>query len=182
MLQLRMQSHPIRLEYSIQNAQLQRNTTLPKMEMETIPVRLEIRQPWGELTIDSTAFYNSIGKKTISALSRDHAQAGKQAALEAIATIVDNGNSLALIQNPGNIIADLAFESQLEKTGELSWEPIAKPEISYKASPVQIEVIPGKVNYTPHNAIIDSKYVPGKVDIQVSQYPRLEISVIDVKV
>lgn len=182
MLQLNITSHPIRLDYNLQNAQLNLKTTPPKVDMETTLPRVEIRQPRGELIIDSTAYYYSIGRKNIADLSRDNASLGRQAVLEAIAATVEEGNRLAQITNPSNVIADLAFESRFSRKGELSWEPIAAPEISYRSNPAQIEVIPGIVSYSPNNGIIDGEYVPGKVDIQVAQYPSVEISVVDIKV
>lgn len=182
MLQLNMTSHPIRLDYNLQNAQLNLQTTPPKVEMETIPPRLEIRQPRGELTIDSTAYYYSIGLKNITDFGRDNAAYGRQEALKAIAATVEEGNRLAQITNPSNVIADLAFESRFSRRLEIDWAPIAAPIIRYQANPAQIEVIRGKVNYNPQPGIVQGDYQPGKVDIRVTQYPSIDISTVDVKV
>ncbi|MGE4271290.1 MAG: DUF6470 family protein [Desulfitobacterium sp.] len=182
MLRLNITSHPIRLEYSIRNAQLNLKTTRPMLEMETTPPSLEISQPRGKLTIDSTDYYHSIGHKTMTALSQENFDRGKQAALEAIAATVAEGNRLAQITNPSNAFADLAFESRFAQKGELSWEPIAAPSIRYEVSPVQIEAIRGKVNYNLVRGTVNGEYVPGKVDFQVTQYPRVEISTVDIKV
>ena len=182
MLQLNIMSQPIRLEYNIQNAQLNLQTTPPKVEMETIPPRLEISQPLGELTIDSTAYYYSIGLKNIADFAQDNAALGREATLEAIASTVEEGNRLAQITNPSNVIADLAFESHFSKRLEIDWAPIAAPSIRYQANPANIEVIRGKLNYNPQPGIVQGDYQPGKVDIRVSQYPSVEISTVDVKV
>ncbi|AGA70319.1 hypothetical protein Desdi_2907 [Desulfitobacterium dichloroeliminans LMG P-21439] len=181
MLQLNITSQPIRLEYTIQNAQLNQKTTHPILEMERIPPRLEISQPKGKLTIDSTEFYHSIGLKTREALSKECAERGRQATLDAIAATIVEGNRLAQITNPSNAFADLAFESRFSKKGELSWEPIIAPSVRYEAIPPQIEVIEGKVNYNLVRGSVDGEYVPGKVSFQVAQYPRVDISTIDVK-
>lgn len=182
MLQLNMKSYPIRLEYTIQNARLDMKTHLPKVEMENIRPQLQISQPSGKLTIDSTDYYHSIGIKTRAALSQENADRGKKAVLEGIAAIVEKGNRLAQISSPSNAIADMAFESRFKGKGELSFEPIVAPSIHYEASPAQIEVIPGKINYNLVRGRVDADYQPGKVDIQVTQYPRLDISIVDVKV
>ncbi|SHN80921.1 DUF6470 family protein [Desulfitobacterium chlororespirans] len=183
MLQLSMRSYPIRLEYTIQNARLAMKKHLPMVEMENIPPQLQISQPAGKLTIDSTDYYHSIGLKTWAALSRENYDRGRQAALEGIAAIVEKGNRLAQISNPAtNAIADMAFESCFAAKGELSFEPIIAPSVRYEASPAQIEVIPGKINYNLVRGRVDADYQPGKVGIQVTQYPRLDISVVDVRV
>ncbi|HHY27815.1 MAG TPA: hypothetical protein GX523_13930 [Desulfitobacterium dehalogenans] len=183
MLQLSMRSYPIRLEYAIQNARLDMKKRLPMVEMENIRPQLQISQPAGKLTIDSTEYYHSIGIKTRAALSQENYDRGRKAALEGIAAIVEKGNRLAQISNPAtNAIADMAFESCFTEKGELSFEPIVPPSIRYEASPAHIEVIPGKINYNLVRGKVDADYRPGKVDIQVTQYPRLDISVVDVKV
>lgn len=181
MLQLSIRSYPIRLAYNLQNARLDRETHLPRLEMESVPPRLQIRQPPGQLTIDSTGYYHSIGLKTWTALSRENYQRGRQAALEGIAAIVEKGNRLAQISSPTNPIADMARESCFDDKGQLSFEPIVAPSLHYEASPAQIRVIPGQVSYHLVRGRIDADYRAGKVDIRVTQYPRLDISVIDVE-
>lgn len=182
MLQLNFQSYPIQLQYNIQNAKLNMKTTLPKVDIETTPPQMEIRQPRGELEVDWTDYYHSIGLKTFTALSQENASKGRQAVLDAIAETVAKGDRLAQITNPNNAIAELAVQSQISEKGELNWNPIVAPTIRYEASPAEIKVIRGTINYDPHNATIDSEYHPGEVDISVTQYPRLDISVVDVKV
>lgn len=182
MLQLNITTQPIRLEYNLQNAQLNLQTNPPKVEMETIPPRLEISQPRGELTIDNTAYYYSVGRKNMTDFGRDNATFGRQEALKAIAATVEEGNRLAQITKPTNVIADLAFESRFSKRLEIDWAPIAAPDIRYQASPAQIEVIRGKVNYNPQPGVVQGDYQPGKVDIRVTQYPSVQISTVNVKV
>lgn len=182
MLRLQIQTYPIRLEYQTHNSQLNQKTTLPKLEMERIPPQLEIRQSRGKLSIDNTEYFHSIGRKNITTLIREFAQEGRQAALEAISKIHAKGDRLADLKAPGNTIGELGADSRIQKKGELAWTPIEAPIIRYEASPVEINYIRGNINFTPHNAIIDREYIPGKVEFQVTQYPRVEISVIDVEV
>jgi len=150
--------------------------------METIPPRLEISQPRGELTIDNTAYYYSVGRKNMTDFGRDNAEFGRQEALQAIAATVEEGNRLAQITKPTNVIADLAFESRFSKRLEIDWGPIAAPDIRYQASPAKIEVIRGRVNYNPQPGVVQGNYQPGKVDIRITQYPSVKISTVDVKV
>lgn len=182
MLQINITSQPIRLEYNLQNAQLNLQTTPPKVEMETIPPRLEIRQLRGELKIDSTAYYYSIGLKTNADFARDNVALARQEALDAITSTVEEGNRLAQITNPSNVIADLAFESRFSRHLEIDWAPIAAPSVRYHANPPQIEVTRGKVNFNPLPGSVQGDYQPGKVNFRVTQYPSIEISTVDVKV
>jgi hypothetical protein len=177
-----MTSHPIRTAYNIQNAQLNMHTTLPLMEMETTPPKLDIQQPQGKLTIDSTEYYNSVGLKTRTALMRDFADEGKRAVMEAIAATVEEGNRLLNIAKEPDAITSMAFETRFSEQGKLEWTPIAAPVIRYDASKPQIELVRGRVDFTPRPGGTEYEYQPGKIDIQVTQYPSLEISVVDIRI
>lgn len=182
MLQLSITSHPIRTAYNLKNAQLNMHTTLPLMEMETVSPKLEISQPRGKLTIDCTDYYYSVGRKTLAAMMRDFAAEGKRAALEAIAATVEEGNRMLRITKEPDAIVNMAFETRFSGLRELEWAPIEAPVIRYEASPAQIELIRGKVNYAPRPGGTEYEFQPGKVDIQVTQFPSLEISVVDVQI
>jgi hypothetical protein len=182
MLQLKMNTYPIRTEYNLQNAKLNLQSTPPKVLMETTPPDVEIRQPRGELTIDNTPYNYSIGRKNLSDFARDNAAFGRQTVLKTIARTVEEGNRLAEITKPSNVIGELAFESRFLDPGEVVWSPIEAPSIRYQANPAQIDITPGKVNFTPQPGNVQGDYQPGSVDIRVTQYPRVEISTVDVKV
>lgn len=180
MLQLNITTQPIRLDYTLQKAQLNLQTSPANLQMETTPPTLEIRQPRGELTIDSTPCYYSLGIKNNTDFARDNAELGRQTLQETIARIVDKGNQFAQIQNKTNMIAELAVRRPEKR--ELVLAPLAAPDIRYQANPAEINFIPGKLTLTPQPGGVQGDYQPGSVDIRVSQYPSIEITIVDVKV
>ncbi|HWQ71634.1 MAG TPA: DUF6470 family protein [Desulfitobacteriaceae bacterium] len=182
MLKLNISTQPIRLEYTIQNARLDLQFPRPVVQMETTPPRLEIRQPRGELTIDQTPCRYSIGLKNLADFARDNAALGKQTALETIARIVEEGNRMAQIENKSNAIAEIAADSMLVEPPEITYAHIDSPIINYQANPVQFNFIAGKVNYIVQPGTVQGDYQPGSVDIRVTQYPSIEISVVDIQV
>lgn len=182
MLQINIQTQPIRLNYNIENAQLNLQTTPPKLEMETTAATLEIRQPRGELTIDQTDYRYSIGLKTIADFAQDNAELGKQALREVVARIIDEGDQMAKIEVDYNPIGEAAFEANVQDAPGFVWARTAPPEIRYQAKPAEINVIDGKVSYSLQRGRVDGEYVPGRVDIRVLQYPGIQYSTIDVKV
>ncbi len=182
MLRMNISTQPIHLDYTIRNAQLNLQTTRPKVQMEITPAILEIRQPHGELTIDQTPSRYSIGLKNIADFARDNAALGRQTSMDTIARIVEEGNQMTRIENRSNVIANIAANSSLSEAPDLTWARIAAPIIQYQANPVQFNPIAGKIIFTPQLGTVQVDYQPGKVDIRVIQYPSIEMSVVDVKV
>lgn len=182
MLQINIFTQPIRLEYNIKNARLNLQSPRPVVQMEMTPPLLEIRQPRGELTIDQTPCRYSIGLKNLADFARDNAELGRQTALETIARIVEEGNRMARIENKSNAIAEIAADSMFSEVPEITWAHIDSPIINYQANPVQFNFIAGKVNYVVQPSPVQGDYRPGSIDIRVTQYPSVEISVVDVKV
>ncbi|TGE32593.1 DUF6470 family protein [Desulfosporosinus sp. Sb-LF] len=182
MLRINISTQSTRLEYTTRNAQSNLKTTRPSLQMETTPATLEISQPRGELTIDMTPCRYSIGLKNNADFARDNAALGKQTAMDAIARIAQEGYQLAHIESNSNAIADIAADSTRSELLGVTWAHIDAPDIHYQANPVQFNPVAGKVNFTVQPGTVQGDYQPGSVDIRVSQYPSIEISVMDVKV
>ena len=184
MLRINISTQPIRLEYTSRNAQTNLESTQSTVQMETTPAKVEISQPRGELTIDQTPCRYSIGLKNIADFAQEYVERGKQTAMDAIARIAQEGNQLARIENKSDAVSDIAFDSNLSDLSELdiTWAPIALPDIRYQANPVQLNPIAGKVNYSVQPGTVQGNFQPGSVDIRVTQYPSIEISAVDVKV
>lgn len=182
MLRINISTQSIRLDYNMRNAQLNLQSIRPKVQMETTPATLEIRQPRGELTIDMTPCRYSIGLKNNADFARDNATLGKQTAMDTIARIAQEGDQLAHIESKSNAIADIAADASLSEAPDIIWAHIDLPNIQYKANAVQFDSTAGKVNFTVQPGTVQGDYRPGSVDIRVSQYPSIEMSVVDVKV
>lgn len=182
MLQINITTQPARLDYNIQNARLNLQTTQPVVQMERTPPALEIRQPHGELTIDWTPYYYSIGLKNMADFARDNAAFGLRIAMDGLARITAEGHRLARIENKSNAIADIAASSNFSEIPGITWAYIDAPVMHYQAYPVQFNPIAGKVNFTIQSGTVKGDYRPGSVDIRVTQYPSVEISTIDVRI
>lgn len=182
MLRLDIRTLPTLLSYHSQNAQLNQRFIRPVLQMETTPAVVETHQPQGELTIDQTPCRYSIGLKNNTDFVRDNAALGRQTVMDAIAQIVEEGNQLAGIENKTNALADIAANAMISEIPDITWAHIASPEISYQANPVEFNPIAGQLNYTFQPGTIQSDYQPASLNIQVTQYPSIKISVVDVEV
>lgn len=182
MLQINISTQPIRLDYTINNAKLNLQTTRPLVQMETVAATLEIRQPRGELTIDSYPCRYSIGLKNNLDFARDNAALGKQAAMDATARIAQEGTQYARIESGSDAFAEIAANATLSEVPGLTLGHIEAPDIRYQANPVQFNPSAGKVNFTVQPGTVQGDYQPGGVDIRVTQYPSIQFSTVDVKV
>jgi hypothetical protein len=150
--------------------------------METTPATVETHQPRGELTIDMTPCRYSIGLKNNTDFARDNAELGRQTARDAVARIVQEGDRLAHIESKSNAIADIAADSCISEVPEVTLAHIDLPIIQYKANPVQLNPIAGKLSFTVQPGTVQADYQPGSFDILITQYPSIQISTVDVKV
>lgn len=182
MLRLDITTQPTLLSYNTRNAQLNQRTIRPVVQMETTPPVVETRQPQGELTIDMTPCRYSIGLKNNTDFVRDNAALGRQTVMDAIARIAQEGDQMARIENKTNALADIAANAMISEAPDITWAHIASPEISYQANSVQFNPMVGTLNYTVQPGKIEGDYQPASLDIQVTQYPSIKISVVDVEV
>ena len=150
--------------------------------METMAATLEIHQPRGELTIDSTPSRSSIGLKNNGDFARDNAALGKQSVVNAVARIVQEGNQYGRIESKSDAFAEIAANSMISEAPGLTLAHIDAPEIHYQANPVQFNPTAGKVSFTVQPGTLEGDFQSGKVDIRVVQYPSIQFSTVDIKV
>ncbi|MBP1763064.1 MAG: hypothetical protein H6Q65_122 [Firmicutes bacterium] len=141
-----------------------------KLSIETEAAKLEIRQPAGVLEIDGTASRASIGLKTPTQFALDQAEAGRQTVLETIARTAQNGDRLARIQSGETAIAEIAADEALEGPLDITWAPLAPPEIHFMMQKAEITVAPVKPQIQAEPSPVQAQYTPGSVDIRIAQY------------
>lgn len=179
---LNIATEPIKINISSQKASFTMHTTRPRIHIEAEAARLEISQPKGDLQIDSTAFRNSYGIKSQQSFCLDNAQEAKTIGLEDIGGIVEEGNRMAQIDSKADAVVELAIDSCFPPIGELTWAPLVKPEIHYKANPPQIRFVDGNFNLTLERGNVQNEFQPGKVNVNVAQYPSMRTWVSENKI
>lgn len=170
MLCLNIRQTPAKIAMHSQNNTLQIRTTKPELDIQTTPAQLDIRQAKGEFEMDFTPYRYSIGIKNLQEFMRDYAQEGRQAVLEAIGNIAQEGDRLARIESKENAVVNIAADSCMTPEGQLEWTRIEPPIVNYHFEPAKINVTPGKLDITLRRGTVENDSQPGSVDIQVSQY------------
>lgn len=162
MIRLNIEQQYAKLGLEIIKPQLNMHTTLPKIKIESQPAIVEIHTTPGKLEIDTTPCRYALGLKNLSDLARDLAQEGKQAVLEAIGKISEDGDRMAEFQN-GDAIVELAYEINLQSDYSIEWAYKQPPLISYQKGSVEYNVIPAKLNIDFEKGDVELDFKQGKV-------------------
>jgi hypothetical protein len=172
---LNVATQPISMEFETQNTALDLNIVPPQLQLDTEAAKLEIRQPKGTLEIDGTPFRYSYGIKNWQSFSRDNAQDSRNAGLQAIAEIAQEGDRMALIESKEEAVVAIAAQTNFPEMRELTWAPLEKPDIHYTLNRPQTNFIPGKFDLNLQRGSVQNNYQPGKVDISITQYPSIRM-------
>ncbi|WML39374.1 DUF6470 family protein [Neobacillus sp. OS1-2] len=180
-----MQLPQIRLQQTY--AQIGLRITQPVQEIHQAPANLSIKQIPAELSIEKKAArleidqieaWNQLGFKNLNVLADEWAEDGKQACLEAIGQIAEEGDQMAAIQNKSDAFAAIALQR--------STPPPTNFNITFIPSygSVKIQFTPtelymdwkrggAEIEATPSQSI--HEYTPGKTEVYLRQMQQLEI-------
>jgi len=177
---IQIQSNPAKLSIHTNHASISMRGNGAKpldIESEIAQVDMESNKP--QLKIDQTECFAEAGLKNIKAFMDDAVAYGQQKFSEGVSRIVSDGNSMAAIETGYDPIADQAYQNAYAMFDhEFNYDAIPK-------SRPQIEVTPGNVNYNYRPAHvqnntqaqpIQNSYTPGKVEITVKEYGKVDIT------
>jgi hypothetical protein len=175
LLRLNLETQPIKLNYSIKNAAYEAHSTPAALNMHTQPVIVEIKQPQGELSIDSRPFYASLQIYDSATFARKNAELGKETALETIGKIAEEGDRLGKIESGENAVANIAKDKLLTPPPDVTFAPLNPPSVTYKANPPEFHVIPARVDVDYIPGKFDVTYQPGSFSLHITQYPSIKM-------
>ncbi|MFM1651271.1 DUF6470 family protein [Brevibacillus sp. B_LB10_24] len=179
-----MQQTPMLIGLNIQKPVQEMEQPKAELNLRQEPTVLEIRQPPGTLSIDSSRARYNIGLRTSMEFSDANAQRGVQSWLEAISQSSSEGDRLAAIEQGGNAIADIAFERGLESNPPDT--PVSGSDegvdISYQPGKVEINIERRGMRMDPVLRPPILQYTPGKVEGYVRQWNKVNIEVVGLHV
>ena len=173
---LKITTTPIKLSMTSQRARLETGIPNPEVDMVTTRGRYNMHSKNIRVNIDTFQSRKDMGFRTAKGLMQDSAEAGEQAAMEATAQYAEIGNQMAQIQNGANL-PDILYQQKLayHPSADKPYIPMAGPEISWEPGSLDLDYIPGSVSFTPMVDLQSGKYIPGELNINVEQYPKVEI-------
>lgn len=163
-IELEMKSTPARLEYSRGTAEMEISRNQGGLSIKSRPIRVNI---------DTFEARNSISPTPVRSVEQS-AQAGVQAAYEATATYARQGQLLLNIQIGEEMVTQFAQQAQtqnLKTNVGLQFLPTTGPEITWDKGGMSIRYEMDKLNFDWKTGRGDFEFIPGDIEISVSQRP-----------
>lgn len=142
------------------NSVMQIRQPKAQIEMKTVPAELNAHTELVQVKIDQRQCFSEAGLKPPAELSQEFAQRGKQAALDATAKKVYDGNRMATIKNKVDVVAAIATENALPPPDDfnITLMPTSRPKINFE----------GGVSFSPRWGRVDIKVVINRPEINVT--------------
>ncbi|MGI8385394.1 DUF6470 family protein [Robertmurraya sp. P23] len=176
---IRIQTTPAVTEMNTRQGQLSIEQPSGELQIEQPKADMNISRVPGKLTIDQTQAREDVDLKSLKRRMEDAAQQGRQDMLNGIARRIQEGAELMKIENGFKAIQTIAKRKTdgTQKEFGLGFIPRAgSVKITYDPGSVDVQITANKpkVNYTMKKPVID--FQPGKVQIDMKQYPSVDIN------
>lgn len=177
---LEIHSTPCRIAIRTENAKIEVEGEEAQLRIRQRPAQLQITREEAELVIDQSSCFATSGLKPILQLSLEHCNQVKAKVIDSIGEMAERGWRLMNIHK-GENIGRIEFERMLNSQRPLRevTMPAERPKTTIKPSKVNIDWTPQEVDiyWEPGDRRI--VVTPGGVTIYVSQYPAMEITLIE---
>ncbi len=169
-IEIQMKTTHATLEYSRGTAEMEiTRSEGGKMEIKSRPIRLKM---------DTFEARNSLRPTTARSI-RQAAEAGRNAAYEATATYARHGD--LFMQAKVDALTQISKEATDEKINQqsgLTFLPSTGPDIEWEEGNLQIRYEMDKLNFDWKLESGEFKFIPGDIEISVSQHPDVIIKYI----
>lgn len=166
-IEYKISTEPARLEMKVaQNA---------RQDMTLDPSQLNIRSRNIQVRLDSTNMRASLNQRTPGEFARYYGNQGLQNAYENIGDRVVFGNQMAQIQD-GVTISSIVQQKMLQQpTTYTTFIPSAGIDMSWQPQELNLDYQPAELNFDWEIMKNTMDYVPGKFQMDIMQYPKIEI-------
>lgn len=175
---LRITTIPIEYELKVNNAKLERHRGSAELEISRNEGGMNIRSRPIKLSIDTYEARNSVVPTTKTSIYQS-AQKGKQIAYEATAQFAKEGQMLLKTKiGEGGAALDQIFSQRVASpTGEfqMGFIPTTGPELEWEPSSLSIRYEMDKLNFDMKIDKGEVKFIPGTIELSISQYPDVQI-------
>lgn len=168
---------PIQIEMKTTNAKLEYARGTAEMEISRDQGGLSIKSRATRINIDTYEARNSVTPTLARRLEQD-AKKGQQAAYEATATYVEQGQMMMKTKWGEEVITQLAEQAMMKnvKLGVgMDFIPKTGPEITWDPAEMNIRYEMDKLNFDWKISKGDFKFTPGDIEFTVTQRPEVVI-------
>ncbi len=173
---LQITSIPIKYEYHIEPARLElKQSQNPNYKLNRDPSQMNIDSKNIEVRLDTTDLRASLNQRSPTEFAKYYGDKGRQAIYEGIGERVQFGNQIQHIED-GVTIAQVVKQKLLEQpTTYTTFLPSVGPEIGWEPQTLDLNYDPGAVNFDWHIMRNQMDYIPGKYQMNITQYPQVQI-------
>lgn len=170
---------PIQYELKIQNARLQYKNATAEVEISRDKGGMRIKSRPVKLNIDSFEARNSVTPTTARSVAQT-AQKGNQAAYEATAQLAQEGQLMLKAKIGEDVLGQIFANRNQQPTGEfeLGFTPSEPVDINYEAGDLIINYQMDKLNFDLKVANGNFEFVPGDIELSITQHPEVRIEYI----
>lgn len=178
---LQITTIPISYELKINNARLERHNGSAEIEISRDKGGMKLRSRPIQIRLDTYDARNSVVPTTKTAISQA-AQKGKSAAYAASAQYAREGKLMlqTKIGEGAQTIDQILAQRTAEPTGQfqLGFIPTTGPEIDWEPASLSIEYQMDKLNFDLKVDQGSVEFIPGNIEMSISQYPEVNIEYI----
>lgn len=173
---LKLTTIPIQYELKINNARLEYQNSKAELEISKHDGKLSIKSRPVKLNLDTFDARSSVSP-TPAQMLKEVSQKGKEAAYTATAQFAQEGQLMVKAKVDENALGQIFAQRMQEPTGEfqLGFIPSAPAEINYQAPDLTINYEMDKLNFDLKVANGNFEFIPGNIELSVTQHPDLLI-------
>lgn len=176
--QIRLQQTYAQIGLQITQPKQEIEQTPADMQIKQIPAKMTIDRTPSKLTIDQDQAWSELGFKKTSVLVQEFAEAGKQAAIEAIGEIAQEGDQLAAIKQKTDAFIAIATEKGNPPPAEFNIAFIpshGSVKIDFTPTELHINWERGGAEIEVNPNIPLHLYTPGQTEVYLRQRNQLQI-------
>jgi hypothetical protein len=169
-------STPIEYKINIEPGRLEmKQADNARQKMTSFPSELSIQSRNIEVRLDSTRMRASLNLRNPGEFARYYGSQGMQTAYENIGDRVQFGNQISQIQD-GVSISQVVQQKMLEQpTTYTTFIPSAGIDISWQPQQLNLDYQPTQLEFDWQTMKNSMEYVPGKYQMDILQYPKVQI-------
>ena len=169
-------STPIEYKINIEPGRLEmKQADNARQKMTSFPSELSIQSRNVEVRLDSTRMRASLNLRNPGEFARYYGSQGMQTAYENIGDRVQFGNQISQIQD-GVSISQVVQQKMLEQPMTYTtFIPSAGIDISWQPQQLNLDYQPTQLEFDWQTMKNSMEYVPGKYQMDILQYPKVQI-------
>ena len=169
-------STPIEYKINIEAARLEmKQSDNPRYQMTQNQGRMNIDAKNIQVRLDSTRLRESLNLRDPGAFARYYGSQGQQTAYENIGERVQFGNQISQIQDGVSISQIVQQKALQQPTTYTTFIPSAGWDISWQPQELNLDYQPTEMNFDWQVQKNIMEYVPGKYQMDILQYPKIEL-------